>query len=108
MKKLLSHVESILEYTGQCGCLEDFQCNRMLVEATVFNLMQIGELAKFSLGDEAKASIPSVPWRQIYGMRNRIVHGYEGVNMSIVWDVVKNDIPALKKELTCAIENAAQ
>ena len=103
MKKLLSHVRTILEYTAKCDSLEDFQGNRMLVEATVFNLMQIGELAKFSLSDEAKAGIPSVPWRQIYGMRNRIVHGYDGVNMSIVWDVVRSDIPALEIELTRAL-----
>ena len=71
----------------------------MLVEATVFNLMQIGELAKESLDDETKNQIISIPWRQIYGLRNRIVHGYSGVNMQIVWDTVKYDIPALQDEI---------
>ena len=56
----------------------------MRVEATVFNLMQIGELAKESLGDDVKKEITTVPWQQIYGLRNRIVHGYSGVNMQIV------------------------
>ena len=62
----------------------------MLVEATVFNLMQIGELAKVSLSDEAKAQLTAIPWPQLYGMRNRIVHGYAGVNMNIVWDTIQN------------------
>ena len=53
----------------------------MRVEATVFNLMQIGELAKESLGDDVKKVITTVPWQQIYGLRNRIVHGYSGVNI---------------------------
>ena len=79
--------------------MEDFQADSMRVEATVFNLMQIGELSKFSLSDEAKAQLSAIPWNQLYGMRNRIVHGYSGVNMRIVWDTVSRDIPALDKEL---------
>lgn len=71
----------------------------MRVEATVFNLMQIGELAKTSLSDDTKEQIISIPWRQIYGMRNRIVHGYDGVNMLIVWETVSEDIPQLNREL---------
>ena len=71
----------------------------MRVEATVFNLMQIGELAKTSLSDDTKEQIISSPWRQIYGMRNRIVHGYDGVNMLIVWETVSEDIPQLNREL---------
>ena len=71
----------------------------MLVEATVFNLMQIGELAKESLGDEAKAQITTILWNQLYGMRNRIVHGYSGINLNIVWDTISQDIPTLREEL---------
>ena len=71
----------------------------MRVEATVFNLMQIGELAKEALDDETKAKIKTIPWQQIYGLRNRIVHGYSGVSMQIVWDTVHDDIPALHDEI---------
>lgn len=71
----------------------------MRMEATVFNLMQIGELAKTALSNDAKAQIPSIPWQQLYGMRNRIVHGYAGVHMQIVWDTVAEDIPKLNAEL---------
>ncbi len=76
----------------------------MRVEATVFNLMQIGELAKGSLSDAAKVQLSSIPWQQLYGMRNRIVHGYAGVSMQIVWDTVSEDIPQLYKELTHILE----
>ncbi len=71
----------------------------MRVEATVFNLMQIGELARHALDVELKQSITSIPWQQLYGMRNRLVHGYSGVNMQIVWDTVFYDIPVLHGEL---------
>ena len=67
----------------------------MRVEACVFNLMQIGELAKTALSDEAKNQITTIPWKQLYGMRNRIVHGYSG----IVWDTIHDDLPDLQKEI---------
>lgn len=75
----------------------------MRMEATVFNLMQIGELARQSLDDGVKRSIPAVPWEQIYGLRNRIVHGYSGVNMQIVWDTVQEDIPRFRREIAAAL-----
>lgn len=99
LEKILGHIEAVMKYCQGCASLQEFQSDSMLVEATVFNLMQIGELAKSSLGDEAKTQIATIPWTQIYGMRNRIVHGYSGINLSIVWDTVSVDIPKLHDEL---------
>ncbi|MBR1567027.1 MAG: DUF86 domain-containing protein [Oscillospiraceae bacterium] len=99
LKKMLQHTRAILDYCKDCKSLSDFERNTMRVEATVFNLMQLGELAKQSLSDETKAQITTIPWQQIYGLRNRIVHGYAGVNMKIVWDTVSYDIPELHNEL---------
>ena len=48
---------------------------------------------------ENKDKIKTIPWKQIYGLRNRIVHGYEGVNFSIVWDTIKEDLPKLRDEI---------
>lgn len=99
LKKILQHTENIQIYCRSCGSLKEFESDSMRVEATVFNLMQIGELAKQLLSDAAKQQITTIPWQQIYGLRNRIVHGYSGVNMQIVWDTVKYDIPDLAMEL---------
>lgn len=104
LKKILQHIESIIKYCADCHTLRDFSSDTMRLEATVFNLMQIGELAKESLSDELKAQIRTIPWQQIYGMRNRIVHGYSGVNMQIVWDTVSVDIPMLHKALKSIVE----
>ena len=51
------------------------------------------------MSEEIKSQITTIPWKQIYGMRNRIVHGYDGVEMKIVWDTIKMDLPLLKVEL---------
>lgn len=99
LRKIYQHIQSVLKYCAGCTNLEDFQRDDMRVEACVFNLMQIGELAKTALSDEMKQQISNIPWKQIYGMRNRIVHGYSGVNMQIVWDTIHDDLPALAKEL---------
>ena len=104
LKKIQQHIDAILRYCQSCSSLEDFQSDTMLVEATVFNLMQIGELAKEELSDSAKAAIKTIPWHQLYGMRNRIVHGYSGINLRIVWDTVQEDIPKLRDELVVSME----
>lgn len=102
--RLRKHTSAIVEYTKNCSEKKEFLSNPMLVDACVFNLMQIGELAKQQLSEEAKESIKNIPWKQLYGMRNRIVHGYDGVNMNIVWATVKEDIPKLDGSLKEIIE----
>lgn len=97
--KMNNHITSILSYCENCLDYESFRKNTMRLEACVFNLMQIGELAKTSLSDTVKEQIPSIPWKQIYGMRNRIVHGYDGIELKIVWETITNDLPKLQKEL---------
>lgn len=99
LEKIYNHITSVIRYCADCTELKDFQKNSMCVEACVFNLMQIGELAKTSLTDECKTVIATIPWRQLYGMRNRIVHGYSGVDMRIVWDTIREDLPLLRQEL---------
>ena len=108
LRKLQNHTEAILLYCENCRSLADFEADPMRVEATVFNLMQIGELSKSSLSDSVKTAIPTIPWHQIYGMRNRIVHGYDGVDMRIVWDTVAEDIPKLHRELALINERLEQ
>ena len=99
LKKISEHIGAVILYCDSCNSLDDFQTESMRVEACVFNLMQIGELAKTALSDDIKAQLTTIPWKQLYGMRNRIVHGYSGVDMRIVWDTIHEDLPILKKEI---------
>ena len=99
LEKIYNRIEKVLLYCQGCKGLEEFESNPMRVEATVFNFMQIGEIANSKLSDEAKKAMPDIPWHMVYGMRNRIVHGYEGVDMSIVWETIKQDFPELKRKI---------
>ena len=61
LRKIQGHIESILRYCEGIQSFQEFQSNSMRVEATLFNLMQIGELAKESLSDEVKAQLTTIP-----------------------------------------------
>ena len=64
-------------------------------EVVCFNLFQIGELAN-GLSVEFTKEYNKIPWKQIIGMRNRIVHGYDTINLEIVWNTANESIPELK------------
>lgn len=98
LNKIIERINNIIKYCNGCN-YEEFERNLMLTEACVFNILQIGELSKKALSDDFKEKYDYIPWRQINGMRNKIVHGYEGVMLSIVWDTIKDDLPELKEEL---------
>jgi len=62
------------------------------------SLLQIGVLANHLL-DDFISSYNDIPWRKIIALRNIVVHGYGELNINILWDTIKNDIPILEKKL---------
>lgn len=77
---------------------EVFLADSKLVEACVFNLSQMGELCR--IADRGFVSkTPEIPWNEMYGLRNRIVHDYEGVNLLLVWQIIRDDLPELQSVL---------
>ncbi|MBQ7033868.1 MAG: DUF86 domain-containing protein [Clostridia bacterium] len=97
VEKILKYISKVLEYTKDTEH-NAFISNSILVEACVFNLGQIGELAN-KIDKEFEKSNSSIPWRVLYGLRNKIVHDYEGVNLVLIWDIVKEDLPKLHSQL---------
>lgn len=97
IEKILKYISKILEYTKNTE-YDDFINNSMLVEACVFNLSQIGELAN-KIDKAFEDNHSSIPWRILYGLRNKIVHDYEGVNLILIWDIVKEDLPELNAQI---------
>lgn len=97
VRKLIGYTDKVLSYCEGISYV-DFCDDSKLVEACVFNLSQMGELANRVDAAFADAN-PSIPWRRIYGLRNRIVHDYEGVNLRLIWEVIHDDLPDLRTEL---------
>ncbi len=71
----------------------------MIQDACIFNVLQVGELDARAIEYGIDQEHPEIMWRQMRGMRNRIVHDYEGVRLSIVWDTIHEDFPVLLKLL---------
>lgn len=97
VQKLLAYSEKVIGYCKGMD-YEQFSSDSKLVEACVFNLSQMGELAN-RVDDAFPETHPQVPWRYIYGLRNRIVHDYEGVNLQLIWEIIQDDLPNLRDEL---------
>ena len=97
IKKVIKYIDKINEYTANMN-QSAFLADSKVVEACVFNLLQIGELIG-KIDKEYREANPNIPWHKIRGLRNKIVHDYEGVRLEIIWDIVKSDLPTLHKQL---------
>ena len=78
-----------------CGLnYEQFLQDTKTQDAVVRNIEIMGEAAK-NLSEAFRQRHPNIPWRNIFGMRDRLIHHYFGVNWDIVWNVAQQDIPTL-------------
>ncbi len=88
----------ILSVTGNDFTKDDLLGNETLKRAIVRSLEIIGEATK-KIPADYKVKWNSVNWKNMAGMRDRLIHDYMGINYSIVWDVVKNKIPELSEQI---------
>jgi len=82
---------------------EEFINNETLKRAVVRSLEIIGEATK-KIPADFKIKWDSIQWKNMAGMRDRLIHDYMGINYSIVWDVIKNKIPELHKQIIEVLE----
>ncbi len=75
-----------------------------LKRAIIRSIEIIGEAAK-QIPADFKVKWSSIPWKNMAGMRDRLIHDYMGINYSIVWDVVKNKIPELNTQIQAALND---
>jgi uncharacterized protein with HEPN domain len=97
LRQILEHAEEVLQITKDKNHT-DVKNDRILSLALVRLLEIIGEAAS-RVSKSSREKIPQIPWMAIISMRNRLIHGYDQIDMNIVWDVIKNDLPPLINEL---------
>lgn len=102
--EFLDYIEDILDAMEKAEILlnettfEQFEADFRINFAIVRALEIIGEATK-RLPMNVRENYPDIPWRNMAGMRDRIAHGYDSINLPIVWHVVKTDIPHLKPQI---------
>ena len=97
----LDAIDAVIEYTRDGR--NAFFADRMTQDAVIRNIEILGQAVK-GLSTETRAHDNSVPWRQIAGMRDKLIHEYFGVDLALVWDVVERDLPALRPKLAALQE----
>ena len=94
---MIHFAEAVLTYTSGID-LPAFQQDRRTYDATLRNLELIGEAATHIPASVRESAIV-VPWRMLIATRNRLIHGYLGIDDDTIWSIVQGDIPALLQAL---------
>lgn len=104
----LLHVRDALEAiaTYTVAGRDAFMADRKTQDAVIRNLEIIGEAVK-RLSASLTNAHPGVRWRQIAGMRDKLVHDYFGVDLDLVWGVVERELPTLRREVDAMLAKGA-
>jgi uncharacterized protein with HEPN domain len=97
LKHILESILLIKQYTEPLT-KEDFVLSLQSQDAVIRRLEIIGEAVK-NLPIEFISTYPAIPWRQIAGMRDVLIHKYFGVDLSLTWETVQNDILTLETQI---------
>ena len=90
---MITFASKVISYTDgldQAG----FLANELVVDATLRNVALIGEAAR-QIPDDIRSQHPEIPWRLITATRNRLIHGYLGIDNDTIWSIIHDDIPEL-------------
>ncbi len=91
---ILSSIQDIEEFVKGMD-FDEFVKDRKTINAVIRSLEVMGEAVK-KIPDEIRERYPEIPWKYIAGMRDKLIHEYHGVDLEIVWEVIKSEIPPIK------------
>lgn len=103
VRDMLSHAIEASDM-AQNRTRTDLDADRMLNLALV-RLMEIVGEAAAHVPEEIRSTHPQVPWQDIAGLRNRLIHGYGAIDFDILWTIIQDDLPVLISELQLLISN---
>jgi uncharacterized protein with HEPN domain len=98
LEDMLEAIQKIHRYMKGIS-FEDFAQDEKTVDAVVRNLEILGEAVK-QIPDSLRLEYPQVDWSRIAGLRDILIHQYFGIDLTIVWDIVENKLPALEPQIS--------
>jgi uncharacterized protein with HEPN domain len=105
LEDILEAIQRIGRYAGKGRSL--FEGDELIQTWVLHHLQIIGDAAS-RVSEAVRAAHPGVPWRQIIGMRNVLVHDYLGIHRDEVWMVVQHDLPVLKSQIEAVLKDLAK
>jgi len=103
LKHIRDAILTIEKYTKRTSA-PSFQKNTLIQDGVIRQIEIIGEAAK-RLSVKIRTENTDIPWQDIAGMRDKLIHDYFGVDIEKVWLTVRNDIPLLKKQINRILKN---
>jgi uncharacterized protein with HEPN domain len=103
LKLMLEYCQRISSYCHGPVTYETFSQNQMLQDALVHNLEQIGEKS-IKISSSFKEKHSEIPWHQLSGIRNRLIHDYEGSSVEIIYHICCEDVPLLERQLAFIVK----
>jgi len=97
IQKIIRYISDVQEYVQGISS-KQFLEDKKTMTACAFTVSQIGELAK-DITEETQGKHSNIPWTAIKGMRNKIVHDYEHIDLAVLWGTIQNSLPELKEDL---------
>jgi uncharacterized protein with HEPN domain len=104
------YLRDIVEYCEVCRDLtagfsrESFKVDRRTQRAVVRAIEVIGEAAR-RVPTDLRERYPDIPWAEAAGTRDKLIHGYFGVNLDVIWDTVLVDLPALHRQVAAILDD---
>ena len=102
---IIEAIERIQRYTRGTSA-QDFVRDGKTVDAVLRNISVIGEAAA-NLPEELKMTHAEIPWKEMVGMRNKVIHEYFGVDGEILWKTVSEDLVCLEKQVRSLLQEIA-
>lgn len=103
LNDILNSINETAEFTVGMT-FDEFSKDKKTINAVIRSLEVLGEASR-KIPDNLKAQSPEVPWKRMTGMRNKLIHEYFGVDLEIVWAVIKEDLPPLVHHLEKLIDH---
>jgi len=94
LNDILEALQKIKNYTEGLN-FDKFSEDPKTIDATIRNFEVIGEATK-KIPKEIKKKYPHLPWKEMAGMRDKLIHEYFGVNLKVLWKTIKEDLPPLE------------